>query len=101
MVLSVPLGQGVEEVANGTVPLHGIRHDILIDVLSWRLVVSNSMLLCLTDNGVQRLFSQNCPLFAVYGAIFGLAAHHISAKLKVLFQIGLYLEDQHLVSCHF
>ena len=35
VVVSVPLGQCVEEIANGTELPHGIRLDILVDVLTW------------------------------------------------------------------
>ena len=101
MVVSVPLGQCVEEIANGTELPHGIRLDILVDVLTWRLVVADSVLLGLTHDGVHRLLGYDCPLLAVLVAVFGLAAHHIPAKLIVLFQIGLNCIDHHLVVCHY
>lgn len=101
MILAIPFRQLVHVFLDRVEDGNGIRLDVLLDVLSWRLLLADSQFLGAANNGVESLSCKNLPvlllflhlLFRLDAEELGLSVQNISAEEVKLLQKALYLVD--------
>ena len=119
MVLAIPFRQLVHVFLDRVEDGNGIRLDVLLDVLSWRLLLADSQFLGAANDGVESLSCKNLPvlllrtlllqslffllqllllgllhlLFRLDAEELGLSVQNISAEEIKLLQKTLYLVD--------
>ena len=95
MVLAIPFRQLVHVFLDRVEDGNGIRLDVLLDVLSWRLLLADSQFLGAANDGVESLSCKHLPvlLLRVDAEELGLSVQNISAEEVKLLQKALYLVD--------
>ena len=105
MVLAVPLRQRIQVVANRIEGRDVVGANVLLNLLSWRLLASDASLLGLANDGVQHL-SRNglphgfSPIVGTDRSHFRLATQQVTTKLIILAKERLYLVDDALHLVH-
>ncbi len=101
MILAVPLWKRIQVVANRIEGRNVVGADVFLNLLSWRLLASDSRFLGLANNGVKHLSRNRLPLgfsliFGTDRSHFRLATQEVTAKLIILTKERLHLVDDAL-----